>query len=481
MALAALAAFGAAAACGHYQTYRSAPLDARAPFAAIAFRTRRLDDPRLARFLQTVGASRDASLSDTAWTPRELALVALYQRAELAEARAALAIAGAAERTVGVRPEASASASVDRASRVDEGKSSLWSVSLTTGLTYEIGGKRAARIARARAGTLAARLRLDAAAWDAAQVAAQAAVTSLAADRDVESAEAEARAVRTTLTLLRARYAEGRISLADVAQSETELWSATLATAAARTARTDARRTLARALAVPVTEVERLAVRPSPTDGCATLDARGRASADSLPALALQRRFDLGVALADYVASEADVRSEIARQYPDLTVGPGLAWDQGVRRWAFGVGTPRIPRARNRGPIAEALGRRAVQAARVRVVQDSVLAGVDGARTGCETTRGEIAAADSLHAAAARARAVAQAAYDRGETGRTEVALADLALVRAERARQQAVEHRALAGVALETAAGTWLTGAPEAWPDLTAPALAGLAAERTP
>lgn len=465
---------GSLTACGpfrRYQRYEPAPLDVRAPAVAAAYRARQLDDPALRAFLRAAGVPPEPPPTDSGWTPRQLAVVALYQRANVAEARAALAAVRATTITAGLRPEATGSATVERASVVDEGRVSPWTLSLTTGLTFETGGKRAARLARARAGTLAARLRLDAAGWAAAQAAAQAAVALLAADRDVRGAEVEGGALRDVLTLLRTRYAEGRVSLADVAQAEAELRAATLATAQARAARTDGARALARALAVPVAQIERLHIRPSPEEGCDAFDAL---PPDALQVIALQRRFDVGAVLAEYAVSEADVRAEIARQYPDVTVGPGLAWDQGVRRWALGIGTPGLPRARNRGLIAEALARRAVQAVRVRVVQDSIVGDVDGARATCAITRTEVVAADSLRGAAERRMALARAAYARGETGRTEVALADLALVRADRARQRAAQRRTLAGVALETAVGVWLSGTPRGWPDLMAPALPG-------
>lgn len=455
-----LAGAVALAGCTGYQRYEPAPLDARASTAAVQFSARRLDDPALVDFLRAAGAAP----TDSGWSPRQLALAALVRRADLTEARSALAAARAAERIAGLRPEASASGSIERASQIDEGKSSPWTVSLTSGLTYETAGKRAARRARARASTLAARLRLDVRGWEAAQTAASAAAALLAATREVRDADAEASGLRAVLTLLRGRFAEGRISLADVAQAESDVRAATLATVQARQARSEAAATLARAIAAPVAAVDSLPLRAYAVGGCGT----AAAAPDSLRAVALQHRFDLGAALADYAATEADVRAEIARQYPDVSVGPGFGWDQGVVRWVLGMGTPAIPRDRNRGPIAEALARRAAQAAHVRVVQDSVLAGVDAALAACRAVDFEVAAADSVRTAAQRAVALAEAAYGRGETGRTEVALTRLALLRAARVARQATDRRALAGVALETASGVWLAGAPLAWPDLS-------------
>jgi outer membrane protein TolC len=197
------------------------------------------------------------------------------------------------------------------------------------------------------------------------------------------------------------------------------------------------------------------------------LDALGP---DTLQALALQRRFELGAALADYAVAEAEVRLEVARQYPDLTIGPGLAWDQGIARWIFSFGTPGFPHRANRGPIAESEARRTTRAARVSLLQDSVLAEVDAAVATCRDARVEVAAADSLVATTRVGATLTENAYRRGEIGLTEVAFARLAVLRAERVLRAATVRRAAAGVALESAVGSWLVPTPIRWPDLSAP-----------
>ncbi len=276
-------------------------------------------------------------------------------------------------------------------------------------------------------------------------------------------ADAEVLAVREVLQLMRARYAEGRVSVADVARDESTVRAAALAVVQARRTQGDARATLARALAVSVAATERVSVRAATDPGaCAAAAVQG---ADSLQAFALQHRFDLGAALAEYTVVEGDLRIDVAGQYPDLTIAPGLAWDQGVRRWTLGLGTPGIPVARNRGPIAQARARREAQAARVRVAQDSVLADVETALAGCRSADAEIAANDSIRRTAERSVGLATAAFTRGETGRAEVALARLALMRADRGTRQAVARRTAADVAVERAVGAWLSDAPRAWP----------------
>lgn len=423
---------------------------------ATEFTTRRLDDPGLKQFLAGHGSIHGATSADTAWHPRDLALVALYYNAELDSARAVLAAARAAEITAGQRPVPSVGINVGRAAKADEGKTSSWSSMLTAGFTFELGGKRRARLATARARTLATVLGLESVAWRVALNAEGAATTTAAAERDVVSAHAERDALATLLLLLRARYTEGSISVADVARAETDVRSATLALVQAERARLNARDSLARAVGLPVERALGPAVQPDSISGCVTIVTMQR---DSLQSLALHRRLDVGAALADYVVSEDSVRLEVANRYPDLVLAPGFGWNQGVAQWALGLNLPTLVINRNRGLLAEAEARRASTAARFEHVQQLAIQDVGAAQLECGGAREQLTAADSVVRNSERQLALAEAAYRRGETGQTEVSIARLAIVRALRAQHLAQARDAVAGVAVERAVGGWLAG----------------------
>lgn len=447
-----------AIACAHYQHYQ--PLGIEPRREAVIYRARQLDDAELVQFLNAQGVR----VSDTGWTSRELALVALYYRADLSELRGELAAARAAEITAGARPAPSAGLSVEHAAKVDEGKSTPWSVSLTAGLTIELGGKRAARIARARASALGARLRLDATGWEISQRARMAAIAVTEGTQSLADERVEVEQLRTVAQLLRTRFTAGEISGAEVARADADLQSASVQLAQSARTNTEARSALAQALAVAPSAVDSVAVESDNQSACAVLDTIGR---DSLEALALRSHDAIGVALADYAVAEADLRLAIAQQYPDITIGPGILWDEGVRHWVLSLATPQLP-VQITGPVAEARARRAAQAARVVVVEDSVLASVDSSASACRNVTPEVAVADSLVGETRRALDLAESAYQRGEVGRTDVAFAQLGLVRAEHTRRVAALRSSTAGAALEGAVGHWLTGPSIRWPDLT-------------
>jgi outer membrane protein TolC len=59
--------------------------------------------------------------------------------------------------------------------------------------------------------------------------------------------------------------------------------------------------------------------------------------APSVRRQALLNRPDLLGALAAYEATQADLQLEIARQYPDLHLGPGYQMDQAANKWTLGL------------------------------------------------------------------------------------------------------------------------------------------------
>ncbi len=439
--------------------YRPAPLDP--PELARAYNTRQLNDSAFRRFMTMAGVRAP----DSGWRTRELSLAALYYHPELDLARAAWQEAVAAEVTAGARPQPSGELTVSRAARPDEGKSTPWSVSLGAGTTLETGGKRGARLARARAATLAARLHLEAAAWQTAEDAAGATMAAVSADRNLASAQAEQETLRKVLELLRARFAQGAASLTDVARAEGDHQAATAAVLGAQRERTASRTDLARALALPVALVDSLTLASDTTPSCSVLDTVPVAA---LGARALQTRADVGAELATYAQAEGDLRVEVAAQYPDLSIGPEVGWEQGIGRWAIGLALPRIVLNRNRGPIAEAEARRAEAATRFEEVQQTALREVTSGAAECQGARLETAQADTLLDNAARRLALAHAAYQRGETGETEIAFAELGLVRAQHTRDLATQRLAAAGIGLDRAAGTWLALPAPRWPDVT-------------
>jgi len=90
---------------------------------------------------------------------------------------------------------------------------------------------------------------------------------------------------------------------------------------------------------------------------------------------------------------------------------------------------------------------------------------VTAALAGCRVALAEVEGADSVRAATLRRAESARSAYERGEIGAIELAPLELAEIRALRDLHTALQRRAAAALALETATGAWPPGS-VSWPD---------------
>jgi outer membrane protein TolC len=396
------------------------------------------------------------------WTDRQLAVAALLLRSDLRRLRAEWRAARAAVRTAGERPAVGVRGELERRVSGSE-ENSPWVVAVGTMLSVELGGKWGARIQAARAEATLAETRLVGSAWTAAVGTRQAAAALGQAYAEVDDAREEVAALEDVHRLERVRYGEAALGASDLARTATEIQNARLALAEAENGVLQAKAALAAAVAVPVRAVE--AMKPPLTEpaGCAALDS---GVADSFVIGALGRRHEVTRALGRYAVAESRLRLEVARQYPDLQLGPGFVWDQGVNRWTLALALPALLGARNRGAIVEAAAAREVAGLEVAEAQDSVLADVESAIQRCRGAALEVAGADSVVAAAGRLRERDRAAYQRGETTRLEPARAELQLLRARRAHRRAQRRMALASLDLERAAGGPTAEAAGEWPD---------------
>jgi len=435
--------------------YQPQPLDLTVHPAE--YRARRLSDPAVSRLVAEFGGP----LSDSGWTDRQLALAALHFRPELTRARAEWRAARAGQISAGARPQPGGQADVERAVSGSEG-ASPWVVALAGLYSVELGGKRGARLGQARARTAVAESELRLLAWQVVSDVRGAVIDSWRTRQELADAEIEAETLEQIRALTESRYREAVLTSSELARAGGEVQAARTAVSGARGALLTSEAELARAIAVPPDALDSLRLAVPAVAGCEWLDSLGR---DSVEIVALRSRAEVSQALARYAVAEADLRQQVAQQYPDLELGPGFIWDQGVHRWTLLLTLPKLLLNRNRGPIAEATAQRTAAAARVAEAQEQVLGETGAGELACRGARVEIVAADSQLMLADRAAQLAGLAFQRGETGRIEVAQAELALLRARRIQHAARRRWLGAGLAIERAAGVWQDGAAR-WPD---------------
>jgi outer membrane protein, heavy metal efflux system len=418
-------------ACQHVDP---APLSAERSAAALEARS--LEDPGLRGFLE-----RQLETSFAPWPPARLdltwlTLAALYFQPRLDVARAQLAVARGGIETAAQRPNPSLALEPEW-NASSAANVSPWVAALHFDWPLETAHKRQHRIDRADALAASAERAVAVEAWRIR--------------RDLRAALADAVSSRRRVALLRERLAvqqqivdraEHRVAAGAATQADTMLQRLVLLAAEAELADAERSHAGTRAQVAAVVGVPGRAL-----DGF-DLDYPLGEPGDPIDALdetearrtALQRRADVLAALDDYAASEAALRLELAKQWPDLNLGSGYVFDQGENKWGLSVSLDLPVMNQNQGPIAEAVAARGEAAARFVALQAQVIADLDlgfaQLRADREQTRRFQALVAEQRRAAARIRAArAEGASDRfaelaaeADTQRSEITLLDAQL-----------------------------------------------------
>jgi outer membrane protein, heavy metal efflux system len=412
------------ASCRRFQ-----PVPLSAVDTATALESRRLDDPGLHDFLARIDPAETTTWPRASWDLRALTLAALYYHPDLAVARAQWRVAQAGVATAGSRPNPSVSVTPQYVANAP-GSAVPWVVTAALDWPVETAGKRGRRIERAQHLAASARFGLDAAAWTVRAGVRARLVDLIAARGQATLLERGYAAQRELTSLLDERARAGAVSLAEVAPARVAELQAAADLAAAKRREAEARVALATAVGVPVRALDGVEVAFS-------IDARppglGRPPA-VLRREALHGRSDVLAALAMYAATQSALQLEIARQYPDVRIGPGYEYDQGLNKWAVvGVSVELPVLNRNQGPIGEAEAQRTETAARFQALQATVIDGLDRALAGRDAAERSMVEADRLLVAERQRLRLAQEAFAAGASDRLVLSAAAASAITAER------------------------------------------------
>ena len=376
------------AGCVHYQPQPISPKD-----TAAQLESRRLDDIGLKKFLEQNLGREFTDWPHKSWDLQELTLVAFDFHPSLEVARAEWLVASAGLKTAGARPNPSVSVVPSYDSQIP-GNYSPWLIPLTFDVPIETAGKRAKRIAEAEKNAEAARWNFVSAAW---QIRARVRASLLdfkIAERRAELLQREFTAQKRIAVLLQQRLDAGSVSRPEVTIAEIALNKTQLDLGDERSRQVEARSRLAEALGLGETALdgEELNFDFSAREAQTLTSTEARR-------LALQSRADILALLAGYAATEADLRLQIAKQYPDLHLGPAYTWNNGSAgdsQWSLGL-TLELPILdQNQGPIAEAGARRKLAAAKFVELQSQIIGEIDRAVAGYRVAREQLQTGNEL-------------------------------------------------------------------------------------
>jgi cobalt-zinc-cadmium efflux system outer membrane protein len=394
------------AGCAHFQPQPISPEK-----TAAQLDSRRLDDDGLKNFLEQNLGHELQNWPQTNWDLPELALVAFYFHPSLEVARAQWLVAQASLKTAGARPNPSVTVTPGYDSQIP-GNFSPWLVPVSFDLPIETAGKLGKRIAEAEKISESARWNFVSAIWKIRSGVRASLLDFTISTRRAELLQKQFAAQQQIVKSLQQRLDAGEISRPELTIAQIALNKTLLDLSDAQSKKSDARSHLAEALGLSEAALDGKGLNFdfSPPDANALTSADART-------LALRSRADILGALADYAAAEADLRLEIAKQYPDLHFGPGYAWNSGNagdNQWSLGL-TLELPILdQNQGPIAEAEARRKLAAAKFVELQSQVIGEIDRAVAGWRVAREQLKTGNELLAAEQQQQKSAQAQFEVG-------------------------------------------------------------------
>jgi outer membrane protein TolC len=375
---------------------------------AAQFQLRNLGDPGLQAFVEKSLAQARTASSPRTWDVRTLSLAALYFNPALSAARARVREAEAAIVTAGAHPNPTLS--------VSPGIPSPYLLTLDFAMPIETAGKRGHRVQFAQSLNQAAEFDLADTAWKLRSSVRTALLDYLLASRNLELLHSEEQIRSEQVNLLEQRFAVGEIPRPDFDLARIELSKAHLAISTAQGQVGQTRAALAAAIGIPVVALQGVEFSWS--------NLNSPPSAESLSPQQIQReavvnRLDVRRSLAQYAAAEADLQLEIAKQYPDIAIGPGYTYEEKNNFFTIGISTTLPIFNRNQGPIAEAEARRKETAAAFLDRQAQVIAASEQALALYTAALREFAEADtSLRTLREQQEQMTRRAVDIGEQDR---------------------------------------------------------------
>jgi outer membrane protein, heavy metal efflux system len=421
--------------CAPYK-YQAAPIS---PLAlAHTLQARSLDDPDLRSWMQQAAEYQPSSWPLQTWELNALTLATFYFNPDLDVARANAAAAEAAISTAAMKPNPSVSVGPG----YESGSQGPFTMAFNFSLPIETAGKRGYRVANATHLSFASRMQLAQTAWSVRSRVRSALIDYLFAIEAAGSLRNEEALLSSYVDLVGRRFRAGEIPLPDLTAARIDLTAhqQALSTAEGQVHTTHA--ALAAAIGIPESGLNGKAL--------AWPDAEEPPNPASLPPQAMREaavgnRLDVLRALEQYRAAVSALQLEVARQYPDINLGPGYSYQESANFIELSLSTVLPIRNRNQGPIAEAEAARKVAGAQLLAAESTVIADTDKALRQYTAAYATLEVADNSVSRLEEQQQAALQMVQSGERDQLTVVAAQLQTSVAERARLDALHQTQLA------------------------------------
>lgn len=387
---------------------------------AASFESRTLSDPGLKRFMETNFHREVKTWPPEEWDIDMLMLAAFYYSPYLDIAREGWRASKAGIKTASSRPNPTFSFT-PQFNADSPGDMSPWTLGFAFDVPVETAGKRSFRSEQAEYLSEAARLNIASAAWQVRRQLRMALLDLCSVNKREDVLLKQVSEEEETAKLLEKMALAGEVSKFEAATAYISLDKARLTLSEIQRQGIEAKARLAGALGLPLGGIDEVKISFNSLEWFpASLPS------DQVRRRALLGRPDVLRALAEYSAAESSVGLEIAKQYPDIHLGPGYSWDQGANKWAIGFSIP-LPVFNNKeGPIAEAEARRSESRSRFLAIQAKAIIEIERAMADYKVAYKRVESVDSLLTAQKGQMESVRKMFEAGESDRLALLTAQL-------------------------------------------------------
>ncbi len=354
--------------CG-FQQYVAKPLD---PLAAKAkFAEKDSNSEQFSQYLLRNGYTADR-LPIQQWGLDELTYCALFFHPSLDVARAQWRAAQFAEMSAAEQAMPTVTGSIAHSNDPDPAKKPF-AIGLSIDIPIETANKRGIRMENAQHLTQVAKLEIAQTAWQLRADIAQSLTAYQFNLQQIQLFTLEETRRQEIVAMYQKRVNLGVASNIELSAANLQLQSATSALNAKKQDSALLLSKLASNVGLPLSKIQKMTLLTSKPR------SESMSNGAHLETLALLNRLDIRIALERYAAAEAKLKLEIAKQYPDLAISPGYAFEFGDKVWSLGLSGLMMLLNKNKIGIAEANQLREVEAAQFENLQAQVIAETDKA------------------------------------------------------------------------------------------------------
>lgn len=345
-----------------FQQYQAKPLDQ----VAINARLKAKDpsDPQFRQYLIGNGYAVE-NFPIHRWGLEELVYAALFFNPDLDVARAQWKAAESAKSSAAIRNVPTISGNIAHSNQAN-GDIRPYALGLSIDIPIERANKRDIRIDSAKHLSEIAKLQIAQTAWQLRSQVTEVFYAYQVNQKLIELLEKEQSSRQEIVSIYQKRFDLGAASNSELSTAKLQLLNMQSELSAKQQERLTLLARLASYLGLPLPKVREMALADEaisipqlpPTD---------------LQTTALLNRVDIRIALERYALAEAKLKLEIARQYPDISLSPGYAYEFGDKIWSLGISSLLTLLEKNKAAIAEAEQLREVEAAQFEALQTKVI------------------------------------------------------------------------------------------------------------